>query len=180
VLQDSHGDRRVIVQAEREQSPHPLIDAVRRASQREDVRAAVEAVCQQVQAEIDRRASIALAAGRPLCVLSGRCCRFDEFGHRLYVTTLELAHFLHRLPLAHPRTANSGGCPFQTQKLCTVHPFRPFGCRIFFCDPASTQWQNDLYERFHADLKRLHETLDVRYFYMEWRQALGMMQDTAL
>jgi Fe-S-cluster containining protein len=64
------------------------------------------------------------------------------------------------------------GCPFQANKLCGVHPFRPFGCRMFFCDPTSTQWQNDHYERFHANLKRLHETLGVPYAYVEWRQAL--------
>ncbi|MGH7214404.1 MAG: hypothetical protein ACREIT_06545, partial [Tepidisphaeraceae bacterium] len=64
------------------------------------------------------------------------------------------------------------GCPFQLDKLCTVHAIRPFGCRIFFCDSTATQWQQEQYERFHAELKRLHEQLDVPYFYVEWRQAL--------
>lgn len=34
----------------------------------------------------------------PRCDVSGRCCHFDAYGHRLYVTTLELALFLHDLP----------------------------------------------------------------------------------
>lgn len=145
-----------------------LIDAVLEASRRADALASVEELYRAVQAEIERR--------RPVCVVSGRCCRFDEFGHRLYVTALELAHFFNRLPPAQPRMDNPGGCPFQVGKLCSVHPFRPFGCRIFFCDSTSTQWQNALYEQFHADLKRLHQTLRIPYFYTEWRQAMALLQ----
>lgn len=149
---------------------HLLIDATVNASRHPQAITSVEALYRDVQLEIDRR--------RPICVVSGRCCRFDEFGHRLYVTTLELAHFLHRLPPAHARATNPGGCPFQREKLCTVHSFRPFGCRIFFCDATSTDWQHEMYERFHADLKRLHETLEVPYFYIEWRQALEILLPT--
>jgi hypothetical protein len=53
-----------------------------------------------------------------------------------------------------------------------VHPIRPFGCRIFFCDATATEWQNEQYERFHARIKRLHEELAIPYFYVEWRLAL--------
>ena len=72
-------------------------------------------------------------------------------------------------------TTDHGGCPFQRDKLCTVHAVRPFGCRIFFCDPTSTDWQTAAYERHHAELKRLHERLGVPYFYLEWRQALRVL-----
>lgn len=106
-------------------------------------------------------------------MVSGRCCRFDEFGHRLYVTTLELATFLHDVAVRQSAAGWGGsGCPFQRDKLCTVHTIRPFGCRIFFCDASSTAWQNAMYERFHSELKSLHDQLDVPYFYVEWRQAL--------
>ena len=149
-----------------------LAHAVLTASRRAEALASIDDLYRSVQTQIDLR--------RPVCVVSGRCCRFDQFGHRLYVTTLELAHFLHHLPPAHPRIDNPGGCPFQVQKLCTTHAFRPFGCRIFFCDSTSTEWQNRMYERFHADLKRLHETLDVPYFYIEWREALAMLPRSEL
>lgn len=36
------------------------------------------------------------AAARPRCDVSGRCCRFEQWGHRLYVTGLEAAWFLHQ------------------------------------------------------------------------------------
>jgi Fe-S-cluster containining protein len=35
--------------------------------------------------------------GPPVCNASGRCCRFDTYGHRLYVTGLEIAWFLSRV-----------------------------------------------------------------------------------
>jgi len=70
---------------------------------------------------------------------------------------------------------NGTGCPYQISGLCDVHPIRPFGCRIFFCDSTSTDWQHEQYERFHAELKALHETLGVPYFYLEWREALAAL-----
>jgi Fe-S-cluster containining protein len=145
------------------------------AAGREDVRAAVGRVYADLQGEVDRR--------RPVCVASGRCCRFEEFGHRLFVTTMELAAFVHGLPEADPRGASRSpaspwdgtGCPFQVRKLCGVHAIRPFGCRMFFCDATSTDWQNQAYEHFHARLKALHEELSVPYRYVEWRAALEML-----
>ena len=151
-----------------------LRQAIRAAAERPEVRAAVDDLYARVQREVDAR--------RPLCVVSGRCCRFEEYGHRLFVTTLELAAFVHALDtatseglVASTSRWDGTGCPFQVSKLCGVHPFRPFGCRMFFCDATSTEWQNAAYERFHSELKRLHETLGVPYAYVEWRQALRLI-----
>lgn len=155
-----------------------LRDAVLEASRRAEAREGVLAVYAEVQREIDAR--------RPICQASGRCCRFEEFGHRLYVTTLELAAFVYDLPPADQRSPElrralsswtGVGCPFQFSRLCGVHHIRPFGCRLFFCDATSTEWQNDLYERLHARLKGLHDTLVVPYFYTEWRHALRTVLD---
>jgi Fe-S-cluster containining protein len=142
-----------------------VIESILAASNRPEVAHAVHALYARVTTEIDAR--------RPKCEMSGRCCNFEAYGHRLYLTTLELAAFLHDLP-AHqlPTTIPATGCPFQLNKLCSVHTIRPFGCRIFFCDPTATDWQQSAYERFHAELKQLHETLDVPYAYLEWRTAL--------
>src|ERR1700722_5420328 len=116
-----------------------LAAAVRNASQREEVCQAVHELYQSLEDEIGRR--------RPVCVISGRCCRFDEYGHRLYVTTLELARFVHDTALLQaPENWDGAGCPYQRAKLCTVHASRPFGCRMFFCDATSTDWQNSAYE----------------------------------
>jgi Fe-S-cluster containining protein len=144
-------------------------DALRRAVQdaatRPEVADAVAAVYDDLAAEV--------AARRPRCELSGRCCRFEEYGHRLYVTTIELAAFVRAAGERKVTQWDGRGCPFQVDKLCGVHGIRPFGCRIFFCDPLSTDWQREAYERFHGRLKRLHDELAVAYFYVEWRQALA-------
>ena len=145
--------------------PDHLRSAVMTAAERDDVAAAVATVYADVSA--------AVAARRPACAASGKCCHFDAYGHDLFVTPLELAAFVRQLR-ATP-TANPGGCPFQVGGLCGVHAIRPFGCRLFYCDPTAQQWQQDLYEQLHAELRRLHERLGVDYLYVEWRRALAAL-----
>ena len=144
-------------------------DSVRHASTRSDVHLAIRALYQFLQTQIDIR--------RPLCQTSGRCCRFDEFGHRLYITTAEMATFLHDLPPTPKLPANPlailPSCRYQVDGLCSVHAIRPFGCRIFFCDASSTEWQHEQYELFHRQLQELHQQFDIPYFYIEWRAALA-------
>ncbi|HEV2292788.1 MAG TPA: hypothetical protein VGR35_02980 [Tepidisphaeraceae bacterium] len=166
-----------------------LREHVYSAASRADVREGVAHVYADLQREIDAR--------HPICSVSGKCCRFEEYGHRLYVSTLELAAFVAGLdeaqdegatgkgeprqsrslsPLILQPSSLSPGCPFQIDNLCSVHAIRPFGCRMFFCDATATQWQNERYEQFHAALKRLHGQLGVPYLYVEWRQALAVLQ----
>lgn len=98
---------------------------------------------------------------------------------------MEAATFLHDLPSdpaacgftnAPVSAPSTRGCPFQLANLCSVHTIRPFGCRVFFCDQTATDWQQRQYEYFHAELKRLHERLEVPYFYLEWRQVLRALR----
>jgi Fe-S-cluster containining protein len=144
-----------------------LQELVLQTSRRLDVRPALHAIYDALRREIDNR--------QPVCSTSGRCCRFEEYGHRLYVTTIELAAFVADLRSSPRQDWDGAGCPFQAGGLCSVHSIRPFGCRIFFCDETATQWQNDAYEAFHARLKALHEELNVPYRYVEWRQALRLL-----
>jgi Fe-S-cluster containining protein len=159
---------------------NPLRDAVLAAAGRADVLARIEQIYSDLAAEVEKR--------RPICIVSGRCCRFEEFGHHLFVTTAELAAFVHGLETT-PKSAqllesikkwDGIGCPFQVARMCGVHAIRPFGCRVFFCDETSTQWQNQAYEAFHARLKQLHEDLAIPYFYLEWRQALQKLSLTQI
>jgi Fe-S-cluster containining protein len=89
---------------------------------------------------------------------------------------MEMAAFISQAdrPLK-PPDWDGTGCPFQLNGLCDVHLIRPFGCRVFFCDETSMQWQSDQYERLHCELKRLHDELNVPYFYVEWRDALAAL-----
>lgn len=132
-------------------------------------------------AEIDAiyaRFEVERAARAPVCSQSGRCCRFEDYGHRLFVSTLEVARFWQSRVAegARPRGPWDGtGCPYQLKGLCSVHPDRPFGCRAYFCDPTSTQWQQEQYERFHCEIRELHERRGVPYAYVEWREALDAL-----
>jgi Fe-S-cluster containining protein len=157
--------------------------AVEQASTRPEVRAAVEDLYARLGSQIEER--------KPKCDASGRCCRFEEYGHRLFVTTIELATFLASAlegeapaepkprissSLALQVMTDAEGCPYQVEGLCSVHSVRPFGCRIFFCDPSAQDWQKQRYEMFHAELMRLHEQFGISYFYVEWREALRALQ----
>lgn len=122
----------------------------------------LEAIYERLESEI--------ATHRPRCDRSGRCCRFDEYGHVLFVTTIETAYFFEKLD-PDVRT-ESGPCPYQIGGLCSVHGVRPFGCRVFFCDPAWTDRQYAVHEAAHQELRALHDRFGVECFYLEWRQVL--------
>src|SRR5262245_23903506 len=76
----------------------------------------------------------AVAAAGPRCDASGRCCRFKDYGHTLFISQFEAEILLENAPpFAQP--VDEAGCPFQVDGLCTVRETRPLGCRIYFCDP---------------------------------------------
>ena len=169
---------------------------------------ALREVWSDVAQQITRRA--------PTCWTSGKCCNFQAYGHRLYVTGLEVAWVLAQLraaasddlptsspqasasqqrvvslPMSGARVTRDGTAPslppaptnpdtidlqapcvFQVAKLCSIHAVRPLGCRVFFCQQGTEQWQNDLYEHAMTRLRSLHETHALPYRYMEWRAAL--------
>lgn len=130
--------------------------------------------------EIYAEASRAIAKRGPACWASGRCCNFEAFGHRLYVTGLEAAHTVAQWNASRPpllleqvdAAESAGGCPFQRLNLCDAHHIKPLGCRLFFCDRTASEWQTDALERLHTKIKALH-TGGVPYEYAEWRHMLG-------
>ena len=142
------------------------------------VHAALDELYGRLGREIERRG--------PTCWLSGKCCKFDSYGHRLYATGLEIAWLLRQLDapgLARLQGADLpglDGCPFQQGGLCTAHALRPLGCRVYFCDPTAEPWQNELYERFLGDLRNHHESHGIPYRYMEWRQGLAEAREASI
>ncbi len=100
--------------------------------------------------DVDRQ----VAAAGPVCVASGRCCRFKEYGHTLFLSNLEAAVLLERAPAyAPPVTAD--GCPFQKDNLCTAREPRPLGCRVYYCDPTYQETANAITEAALGRLKAL-------------------------
>lgn len=136
------------------------------------IAAATNSEAMAAVAEVYADLAAAVAERKPICVVSGRCCHFEAYGHRLYVSTLELARFCTDAQPQAVTEWDGRGCPFQRGKICGVHAARPMGCRIFFCDATSTAWQHGLYEMLHNRLRSLHERLNVPYYYVEWRSAL--------
>ncbi|MFI4862376.1 MAG: hypothetical protein ACIAXF_17055 [Phycisphaerales bacterium JB063] len=165
-------------------------DASRVASVDTAMRALYEDVGQAI-----RNAPRDLPHGPPTCNASGRCCKFETYGHRLYVTGLEIAWFLqhvpgagdgatdvskerpggspsHALPVMQPAARLADACRYQLDGLCSTHTIRPLGCRVYFCTPGTDDWQHAIYERFLDRLRALHQTHGLPYRYMEWRAGL--------
>jgi len=115
--------------------------------------------------ELYREVDQEVAAAGPVCVASGRCCRFKEYGHVLFVSNLEADVLLADAP-AHRQPASQDFCPFQKDNLCTAREPRPLACRIFFCDPNYQETSNRLTEEYLRRLKELARANDI-----EWRYA---------
>jgi Fe-S-cluster containining protein len=102
----------------------------------------------------DLAAEIAQAA--PVCELSGRCCRFQEYGHTLFISRPE-AELLLEQGLPENAVVDESGCPFQINGLCTARERRPLGCRVYYCDPNYAGIGEALSEASIGRLKQLHE-----------------------
>lgn len=99
------------------------------------------------------------------CMGGGACCRFDLAGHRLYVSTGELA-LLTAARGARPQRALGRRCPWQRGPRCLARDARPLGCRAFFCQ-ADEKTSQLIYERFHSQIRQLHEEHRLEYRYVE-------------
>jgi len=124
-------------------------------------------------AELDQT----IAAHAPVCTNRGACCQFGRYGHRLYVTSVELGYFVRGLRAQWRPPAGDDACPYQVGGMCTAREHRPMGCRVFFCDPNAQHWQNEEYERQLAALKRIGAEHDVEYRYVEWLSALSEIEE---
>jgi hypothetical protein len=116
---------------------------------------------QRLYAEVDA----AVAAAGPVCVASGRCCRFKEYGHVLFLSNLEADVLLAGAP-PYERPVSADFCPFQKDNLCTAREPRPLGCRVYYCDPAYQETANQITETFLRRLKQLADEHGV-----DWRYA---------
>jgi len=123
--------------------------------------ASIDDQVRAVYAEVDA----AVAAAGPKCDASGRCCRFKEWGHVLYLSQLEADVLLSAAP-PYVSPVSADFCPFQKDDLCTAREPRPLGCRIYFCDPAYQDTGNQIMESALSKLKQL-----ARERGLEWRYA---------
>ena len=104
--------------------------------------------------ELYNEADQAVAAAGPVCVASGRCCRFKEYGHVLFLSNLEAEVLLANAP-PYDRPVSADFCPFQKDNLCTAREPRPLGCRVYYCDPAYEETGQRISEEYLQRLKAL-------------------------
>lgn len=110
------------------------------------------------------------------CMGGGCCCRFDLAGHRLYLSTGELALLAMDRPL-HPQRTSRMRCPYQQGPRCQARDRRPLGCRTYFCKGSQRQSQQQ-YEHYHRVIRRLHDRAGLEYRYVELTAALAELEDS--
>jgi Fe-S-cluster containining protein len=106
----------------------------------------------QLYEELDRE----VAQAGPVCALSGRCCRFQEYGHTLFVSTVEVEYLLGGAPAPAGVLDQGATCPWQDSRgHCTARDARPLGCRTYYCDPSFQEESHRLSESYIDRLKSL-------------------------
>ena len=102
----------------------------------------------------------------PVCRLSGRCCRFQEYGHTLFLSAAEASVLVADAPPPARPLDDGAFCPWQDERgQCTARDARPLGCRVYFCDPAYEPHASALSEVFIGRLKQLTNELDLPWNY---------------
>lgn len=142
----------------------------------EQARSSGEAIAQleALYRDVDQQ----LAAMGQTCRACGTCCDFDRFGHRLYLTTVELA-LLSAAPPPHRKSLAEGRCPYQDGSACAARQRRGLGCRVFSCDPDTDPAEADLYAHYHRLLGEIHATHSLAYSYVDIISALEQLPDRA-
>lgn len=107
------------------------------------------------------------------CRACGACCDFRTAGHRLFASTGEFALLVESAPPA--ASVRPLECPYLNAGRCTVRPWRPLGCRAYFCEGGARQHPEGRYERFHARIRRLHQSLWAPYAYAELTAGLSQL-----
>jgi len=126
--------------------------------------------------ELYARLDAEIASAGANCEACGQCCDFQRAGHRLYVSTAELALLAGVRPTAAASPAPLR-CPYRIDGACTARARRPLGCRVHFCTPPSEQWCEQIYERYHHAIGALHEEYDIPYRYVELTAAIAELLD---
>lgn len=126
----------------------------------------VEALYRRVASELERNAELAGS-----CSACGKCCDFDAYDHRLFVTPPELIYLAAGLGRSDLKPMTTGRCPYNADARCTVHEHRFAGCRIFCCT-GDADFQSRLTEDVLKELKVICTEFGIPYRYMDLRAAL--------
>jgi len=109
------------------------------------------------------------------CNACGRCCDFNSFDHRLFVTTLELIYLAANLGADNIKPMVSVRCPYNIDGKCSVYEYRFAGCRIFCCK-ADQDFQSELSESVLKKFKSLCAQFQIPYRYADLATALNRIK----
>ena len=127
------------------------------------------AAIQQIYDFIDSQA----ATLENSCTACGKCCDFENYDHKLFVTSPELIYFADRIAPEKIKTMQNGICPYNENKKCTVYQNRFAGCRIFSCK-ADKDFQSTLTEKALSKLKSVCKDFQIPYRYLDLKTALNL------
>ena len=108
------------------------------------------------------------------CVACGKCCNFESFDHKLFVTTPELLYFSKNVKNFKLMLTQS--CPYLKDGKCSIQNYRFAGCRIFFCK-ADKDLQNNFSEQTIEKFKALCDKFNFPYRYVDLMTALNAERD---
>jgi hypothetical protein len=117
------------------------------------------------RAALDRRT-------RSLCHACGRCCDFESYDHRLFVTSAEITHLIAAVGRGNILHMRDGVCPYHLRGECTIHAYRFAGCRIFHCK-ADPEAQAALSEWASSRFKAICQEAGLDYSYVDLKTALN-------
>ncbi len=106
------------------------------------------------------------------CDSCGRCCDFEAFDHRLYVTLPELMYLAANLGAENVRPMPDSRCPYHLICQCTVYKYRFAGCRIFSCK-GDADFQSGLSESALKKFKSICTEFNIPYRYTDLATALN-------
>jgi Fe-S-cluster containining protein len=109
-------------------------------------------------------------------VASGKCCRFKEYGHVLFLSKLEADVLLDSAP-PYETPVSPDYCPFQKGNLCTAREPRPLACRIYYCDPNYQETAQQISEKYLQRLKRLADDNGLPWQYAPLHYFLNRQQE---
>jgi Fe-S-cluster containining protein len=107
-----------------------------------------------------------------VCSACGKCCDFENFDHKLFVTLPELMYLAAKLGAENIKPIVKGRCPYNIDGKCSVYEHRFSGCRIFFCK-GDTDFQSKLSEKVLKKFKLLCQEFQVYYRYTDLQTALN-------
>ena len=117
---------------------------------------------------IDSQANQVLAQ----CDMCGKCCDFEGYDHRLFVTSPELIYLAVKLQPDKIKPMPTSKCPYNIDGKCTAYPYRFGSCRIFFCK-ADKDLESKLAEEALEKFKSICEEFNIPYCYVDLASALN-------